>query len=193
MLIVKWKTSLAVGWGLLITIWSWMCPIQSCLKGLGGGGRIRSAQCVDLPHLSETTLSSNNLLWSSPRGYVIYSQLLSLCQLFNRKYLTTLILSLPLGVSGGRNGSSGIPENAPDKLLIEPAGVFMTGWCVLVKDVWLWAARSTHSGTRRCMGWGGGVGGRPYQPGQSARGKQTNTVKPSFCWEARPRRPLRFP
>ena len=67
--------------------------------------------------------------------------------------MTRVILRLPLRVSGARRGGKARLEflNAAEQTrsLLSPAGIFMTGWCVSVKGMSLWAAESTHTAGRR--------------------------------------------
>lgn len=74
---------------------------------------------------------------------------------FTAFYLTPVILQLPVGVSGVQREerlSWNSKRLRTDMLLIELAGIFMTGWCVSVKGMSLWAAKSTHSGRKNVWG-----------------------------------------
>lgn len=80
------------------------------------------------------------------------------------------------GSVGGKAGLTGIPN----RLLIDPPGMFMTGRCVSVKGMLLWAARSMHAAEHAA----GGRVGLLTQPGR--KNKYSKAV---FSWEFHPRRP----
>lgn len=88
----------------------------------------------------------------------------------------------------GSVGGKAWLEFRTNTLLIDPPGIFMTGWCVSVKGMLPWVAESTHRGRRHC-GWKlGGAGGSIHNKANSLR--QINKYsKAFFCWEFHPRRP----
>lgn len=94
----------------------------------------------------------------NPHQSVMMILILPAFQPFAALYLTPVILQLPLKVSGvqleeRQDGNSKTLRT--NILLIEPAGIFMTGWCVSMKGMWLWAAKSTlQEKTPQARGWG---------------------------------------